>query len=72
MDMQRRYASVDEPHPLTDTRCALARRLWRGTGLGLGSHRHSVPQICLNDQKKITDSVKLRRSMRNIAGVKQE
>jgi hypothetical protein len=67
MDMQRRYASVDEPHPLADARCALARRLRRCTGLSLGSHGHSVPQICLNDQKKITDSVKLHRSMRHVA-----
>jgi hypothetical protein len=72
MDVQRRYASVDEPHPLTDARCALARRLRRCTGLSLGSHGHSVPQICLNDQKKIAESAKLHRSMRHLAGGKRQ
>jgi hypothetical protein len=32
--------------------------------LGLGPHEHSLPQICLNDQKKFAESAKLACSMR--------
>jgi hypothetical protein len=65
--MQRRYARIDQALPLADARGALARRLGRRAGLSLGPHAYSLPQICLNDQKKIADSAKLARRMRHVS-----
>jgi hypothetical protein len=65
MDMQSRYARIDEAQPLTDARGTLAGWLRSRADLSLGPHAHSLPQICLNDQKKFAESAKLARRMRH-------
>jgi hypothetical protein len=61
--MQSGYARIDQALPLAAARGALAGRRRSCANLGLGPHEHSLPQICLNDQKKFAESAKLAGSM---------